>query len=130
MLALALASWCWSRRTLALVRRFAQVVTRECVRGSTHDQIASVLADVEQKIHSSKPDRTPERSREHTPTATPVPAGPRPVLPSVPAVVRNPQPQEPHPTPMQAQPNPLDVPQRECKVYFPLVGINVIVPCA
>jgi hypothetical protein len=114
------------------VARYALAVTGECVRGSTHDQIARVLADVEQKIQTAQPtpNRAPERSRAPAPPiGTPMPTLPAPT-PARPEV-RYAAPQEPpRPFARQAQPAESAASPRECKAYFPLVGMNVTVPCA
>jgi hypothetical protein len=107
------------------VTNYAQAVTRECVRGSTHDQIVRVLADREQKIRLAK-QQIADRKRSPPPAAAPIPTQPRPALPSVPPA----EAPLPRPSPRQAQPSTPGGPQRECKAYFPLIGINVTVPCA
>jgi len=113
------------------VAKYALAVTRECVRGSTHDQIARVLADVEQKIQTAQPtpNRTPEHRGPTPPLATPKPTQPAPA-PARPEV-RYAAPQEPpRPSARQAQPIEPAAPPKECRTYFPLVGKNVTVPCA
>ena len=111
------------------VAKYALAVTRECARGSTHDQIARVLADVEQKIQTAQP--TPNRAPEHSRGPTPPLATPKPTQPApTPArpEVRYAAPQEP--SARQAQPIEPAAPPKECRAYFPLVGKNVTVPCA
>lgn len=108
------------------VTKFALAVTRECVRGTSREQIARLLEDLPAKTRVAE--RT-HRDRERRPAPTYVAPTPPPPEPPV-APERQAQPQDPpRSSPRQVEPKEPVAAPRQCQWFLPQLGVYLNVPC-
>jgi hypothetical protein len=93
------------------VSKFAQTVTRECLRGSSHDEIARALTSPSSTPHiAERPSHNPDRPRE-TATVSPKPSRHEPAK------------EQP------ARPTEQAKTQGKCRIYVAQIGMTVSIPC-